>query len=712
MATADELLLRINLNSAAIAKGLKKVDKGLDKVGKTAKKSGMGMGKMFAAFAAGTIVVKGLSRAFNTASRAVKQFGAASIKAASENEIAVKKFDRVFRGVVDTANVFRDELTGAYGLATTEATIFMSAMQDMLVPMGMAREQATKLSGEMVKLSVDLAAFTPGSSVQQGMQAMQSALAGMFRPLRNFGVFLDEAAIKARALQKGLDPKTLTASQKAMVIFELTLEGSSDALGAAARNADTFTEASRRLKSQFENLQNTFGDTLIGPLGVAAQSLTESIKTLDEFISKNKELIEIGVTAWLMSMANGMTAFQEQLTNFKLGMSGIINLLERAFADSPEEAEKLRAAFAEIGEATVGVSDAMSELNDNLQKDLLESMKQLREDKAGKEALQELADFMKFMGEETERTNGIVNNLSQDGLSLLVGKFLDLSNNVRGNEEAVDSLTTKFWEMLAPLSQPELFTFLESLESVSITSETMTETVFDLMLQFGELTEGLGENSLLWDGINKRFEKFLLLAEKAKKANKGIKEGMLDTAKTAGKTFNLASQVVQGFAMLTANAFQELGATGKVSAKGLAGAFIGMIADIAIAMGTFYVMAGLGIEAMNVASGAGTVAAGIALLAIGGVLKGAASSLSGESAAPIGSSGEGLAGFTGAGFDDDEEDEIAVQEEPMTSVVLNITGADLVPEDEWERISRESIVPAIRRGAEDENVVVTTEFDR
>ena len=123
--------------------------KSVDGVARTTKQAVGGVGRLakgLAGLAIGGVAVgiAGITAALFGLSRA--------IGVASDLEEVSSKFDVVFEGQRAKAGEWVKTLVGAYAMSTREARQYLSAMQDLLVPMGMVPEMAGKMSNEIVKL--------------------------------------------------------------------------------------------------------------------------------------------------------------------------------------------------------------------------------------------------------------------------------------------------------------------------------------------------------------------------------------------------------------------------------------------------------------------------------------------------------------------------------------------------------------------------------
>jgi hypothetical protein len=188
----------------------------------------------------------------------------ASIKAVSDLEEQTAKFRTVFRGSLEKANKDVEELTENYAMSTREARQNMAAIQDLLVPMGMARDKAANFSGEIVKLSADLGSFNnlPTALV---MDNIASALTGQYRAMRKYGVVLLDTDVTQRVVNDGLatSKDKVTALQKAMTAYKMVLEQTQDAQGDMARTADSYANTLKRTNAVIEDLKVKIGRDLI-----------------------------------------------------------------------------------------------------------------------------------------------------------------------------------------------------------------------------------------------------------------------------------------------------------------------------------------------------------------------------------------------------------------------------------------------------------------
>lgn len=195
---------------------------------------------------------------------AVLAAGAASLQMAGDVEEAGAKFDTVFGDQAKTVGDNLDAFAESVGRNRFELRRFAGDLGDTFTPLGFAAEESARLSEQVTKLAVDLASFNNLSEADVA-RSLQSALVGNTENLLQFGVVANEAAIKQKALELGLQGVNgqLTAQEKAQAILALTIEGTTAAQGDALRTADSFTNQQRKLVAQLQETAIATGTELI-----------------------------------------------------------------------------------------------------------------------------------------------------------------------------------------------------------------------------------------------------------------------------------------------------------------------------------------------------------------------------------------------------------------------------------------------------------------
>jgi len=262
--TANAEPLKRGLVSArkSAIKGASKIQKALNKINFRA----IGLG----ATAFGGVVALSMKKA---------------VDAASDLEEATGKFNVVFRDQLSQAEEWSRGLVAAYGLSTREAKEYMSSIQDLLKPMGVASDEAARLSNEVVKLAVDLGSFN-NQKTPDVMRDIQSALVGNYETMKKYGVVLNVATIRQEALRTGMirGKEVMTAAQKATAAYTLIVAGSADAIGDAIRTQSGYENTMKRMSSTIENVAAKIGDPLM-------PAIADVVRSFDDWLKSNNKLI-------------------------------------------------------------------------------------------------------------------------------------------------------------------------------------------------------------------------------------------------------------------------------------------------------------------------------------------------------------------------------------------------------------------------------------
>lgn len=222
MATVAELLVKITADVDELKSGLKGGESSFDSFASKATSALGTAGKLLAGFGAATIV--GLA--------AVAK---ASFDAASELEATEAKYNTVFKGMTDDADAFIEKFQQLTPATTASARSMASGIQDLLVPMGFVREEATAMTGEFFHAIGALTNFNSATHTAEDVTtAVQAAITGEYDGLKRLGIQLDATSIKEKAVEQGLAKTTdeVTKQDQAMVLLDEIYKQSGDALAA------------------------------------------------------------------------------------------------------------------------------------------------------------------------------------------------------------------------------------------------------------------------------------------------------------------------------------------------------------------------------------------------------------------------------------------------------------------------------------------------
>lgn len=177
----------------------------------------------------------------------LKELGAAALEAAGAAESMGKRFGASFEGT-DAAE-WVENYAGAVHRSTAEVQGFMVSNKAMYAELGITGDAATELSKITTSLAYDLGnAFSMDDAEALGV--MQDYINGNTNALEEFGVHIDDATLKAKAMEMGLGAEldALDDAALAQVRMNALLDQSSKIQQAAVKDTGGLVNSTKSLK--------------------------------------------------------------------------------------------------------------------------------------------------------------------------------------------------------------------------------------------------------------------------------------------------------------------------------------------------------------------------------------------------------------------------------------------------------------------------------
>ena len=216
-------------------------------------------------------------------------------KAASMEE-SLSKNRVVFGESAAAVEDFASKSLHAFGVterAALEATGVIGTLGSAL---GMTEADSASMATTLVGLAGDMSSFND-ASVEETLTAIQAGLRGESEPLRRFGVLLDAATLKAKALETGIISSTkeaLTPQTKALAAYELILEQTSIQMGDFTRTADSATNQSKLLAGEWDKIQTTIGAALLPAFTSIVTHLNEEVMPAVQAFAEDPSVYNAG----------------------------------------------------------------------------------------------------------------------------------------------------------------------------------------------------------------------------------------------------------------------------------------------------------------------------------------------------------------------------------------------------------------------------------
>lgn len=216
----------------------------------------------------------------------LKQFGTAAIEAFGATENTAAKFDTLF---TSEASDWVDNYADAVHRSTDEVKNFMVQNDAMYRNMGITADAAQELSEITTSLAYDLGnAFHMDDA--EALSVLQSAIEGSTDALTEYGITLDDTALKnsAAALGLGTNIEALDDAAMAQVRLNAILEQSGDIQQAAITQTGGLTNSLKSLKGEMSdfmaNAGEKFAPALEEMVGVFLDEWPELEPTLLSFV--------------------------------------------------------------------------------------------------------------------------------------------------------------------------------------------------------------------------------------------------------------------------------------------------------------------------------------------------------------------------------------------------------------------------------------------
>lgn len=204
-------------------------------------------------------------------------------------ELMGRKSETVFGDQLPTVKRWASANAQAMGLTSKEAVGLAANFGDLLIPMGFTRDQAAKMSTDVVGLSGALSEWSNGTrSAAEVSEILAKAMLGERDSLKELGISIMEADVQQRLMRKGQQDLTGAALEQAKAIAtqELIFEKSTDAQAAYAKGQDSLArktaEAKAALKETGEELLTAITPALKSITGFVTDDLIPSVRSIIE----------------------------------------------------------------------------------------------------------------------------------------------------------------------------------------------------------------------------------------------------------------------------------------------------------------------------------------------------------------------------------------------------------------------------------------------
>ena len=365
------MALNIPILSSLDAKGFEKAQRQFEMLQTTSAKTGFIMKK---AFLPAVAALSGLAA-----------IGVKSAKMASDLNEETSKTGIVFGDASASVIEFSKTAAKSLGQSETEALKAAGTFGVLGQAAGLTGTDLKDMALQFTTLATDLASFN-NTSPEDAVLALGAGLRGEAEPLRRYGILLDDATLRQKALALGLVKTTkeaLSPQNKSLAAQAVILEKSAIQQGNFALTSGDAANKQRIMAAEIKNAQINIGKGFLPVLATA----TGLLSVFANLAGRNATLITtlafaIGTLSAAVALANvAMKAFKAisiitTATNYALATSftavqvatgiGIVTALAgvAAFVKIKSSMEQARGAAVAYGDALLPVIANQKQLNE------------------------------------------------------------------------------------------------------------------------------------------------------------------------------------------------------------------------------------------------------------------------------------------------------------------------------------------------------------
>ena len=280
-------------------------------------------------------------------------------KAASMEE-SLSKNRVVFGESAAAVEAFAETSLHAFGVTERAALEATGVIGTLGSAMGMTAADSASMATTLVGLAGDMSSFND-ATVEETLTAIQAGLRGEAEPLRRFGVLLDAATLKAKALEKGIITSTkdaLTPQAKALAAYEVILEQTNVQMGDFTRTADSATNQSKLLAGEWDKIQTEIGTALLPAFTSIVTHLNEVVLPAVRQFWSDPSWYEGGVIAGKVAGSGFITSVTDALRGMPQD-----EIDDLGFWDSWKASAELNGIISGIGWARDFIRGAQDEMD-------------------------------------------------------------------------------------------------------------------------------------------------------------------------------------------------------------------------------------------------------------------------------------------------------------------------------------------------------------
>ena len=326
--TVDELQVLITAQTSKFNSEIAKVQSQISGLDKNVKNTSSNLTKSFGSLAAKVVSVGAIIKLTATSITQAMNF----IEDENLFQVSMGKW-------ADATRDWSNEVQNSVGVSAAWLRKYSGVMTNMTASMGLAQDQAVELGRGIALLSNDIASFY-NISAESAFEKIQSAMAGMPRPLQELGIMVRDSEVKQTAYANGIarTGDELNTQQKALATYLAILQRTSNAQGDLVRTINSPANQMRMLKTSIIDLGVAIG-TMFQPL------LSVILPVLNAIVIATTRAFQ--AIARLFGIEFDASAYADDFTDISTGVESVGDAADSS-GDKVKKLAKQLAAFDEM----------------------------------------------------------------------------------------------------------------------------------------------------------------------------------------------------------------------------------------------------------------------------------------------------------------------------------------------------------------------------
>lgn len=353
----------------------------LDRVSRSSGKTSKGLSGVWAAGKGAALGVTAVAAAAVTGVVAFSKLNTA----VGQYQQNINKSKAVFGSQLGSMRKWAKAHRDDFGGSTQDVLSYAASLQDLIVPMGFSRKEATGMTKDLGSLVPVLTEWDrKGRSASEITDILQAALTGERDALKSLGITISEDAVKkqielmrSHGKLKGATDEQANAQATLALLYKKT----GDAQANYKKNSDSVVRRTRDMESQVRQLKDDGLAILLKVWNRTAEAFADSgfgdgLKQLSKWLNQNQDqivsgLLNIGSTlvrfgGWVLKALSFMQSGWQMIVEVIAGALRFASYLDPRLKGAADKAAEFADATRIMGDKLDEAGEAAFRLSDNL----------------------------------------------------------------------------------------------------------------------------------------------------------------------------------------------------------------------------------------------------------------------------------------------------------------------------------------------------------